>query len=303
MTAESELRSGYVALLGKPNAGKSTLLNCLLGQKIAAVSAKPQTTRKRILGILNLPQAQVLFLDTPGILGRTDKRLTAYMQREAWSVIKDADLAVLLVDCLKPDRRRDEQIADRLHEAKIACICTLNKIDKIDRLELLPMIEHYSGLPGVSQVIPISALSGDGVDDLLLEIVNALPPGPAYYPRDQLSDQTERLLAAEIVREKVFKLMRQEIPYSTAVDVIDYREPGSSDAPVEIEAEIWVERDSQKGMVIGAAGRTIKLIGTQAREELEQLLGRKVVLRLFVKLKRDWTRDPQALAELGYKPD
>ncbi|MFQ5465718.1 MAG: GTPase Era [Thermodesulfobacteriota bacterium] len=289
-------RSGFISIIGRPNAGKSTLLNALLGEKISIVTPKPQTTRKTIRGVLNAPGCQMVFVDTPGI-HRARGLLNEFMVREALSTLSDVDVILYMVEADRPVSEDDRFIMEGLKGLKAPVVLAVNKIDKVAKARLLPLIEEYSKLHGFASVVPISALTGDGLDVLTGELAGLLPEGPRYFPEDMITDEPERVIVAEIIREKVFLATRQEIPYSVAVVIEEFKE---GEGLISISAAINVERDSQKGMVIGRGGRMLKRIGTEARSEIESLLGVKVFLKLFVRVQKDWTRSPGALKEFGY---
>lgn len=297
------VKSGMVAIVGPPNAGKSTLMNQMLGQKISIVSPKPQTTRNKILGIVNDEKYQVVLLDTPG-LHKAREPLNIEMMRVALESLTDVDMVLFLVDVSLPlppkvlEKQREE-LAGYMENIKSPAILVLNKVDLIDKVKLLPMIESYSNLFPFTAVIPISALRGDGSAHLLAEIVEFLPFGPRYFPEDIPTDSTERFLVAEIVREKVFLQTGQEIPYSTAVLVESFKEDEVKKL-ITIHATIVVERPSQKGMIIGKGGLKLKQIGISARRDIENLLGSKVLLKLWVKVKKKWSEDERFLKELGF---
>jgi len=292
-----EHRCGVVAIAGRPNVGKSTLLNRLLGTKIAIVTPKPQTTRDRILGILTLPGAQVLFHDTPGIHLPT-KALNRRMVRLAEEALADADLVLLVSDLHDPRTclEQEAQVLDRIRAAGRPTLLVLNKIDLCRKADLLPCMERWRSA-GLDVQVPVSAKTGDGLDRLLAEVTMRLPPGPSLYPEDDLSDRPVRYLASEIIREKVFLSTRQEIPYSTAVTIDQFEEPPPPRA-IQIDATIHVEKDSQKPIVIGRSGAMLKRIGTAARQELEALLERPVMLRLFVRVDEQWTQSDRLVRSL-----
>lgn len=291
-----EFRSGFISIVGRPNAGKSTLLNGILGEKISIVSPKPQTTRNIIRGIKNLEGCQMVFIDTPGI-HKGKGLLNEFMVREATSALRDVDAIVYLVEADRKISEDDRLIISSLKGAACPIVLGINKIDKIDRREILPLIAEYSALLPFKEVVPISALTGDGVN-LLVDILSALlPEGPKYFPEDVLTDVPERFIAAEIIREKVFRFTKEEVPYSVAVVIEKFHEKKEI---ISISATINVERESQKGIVIGKGGSMLKRIGTAAREDIERLLGSKVFLELFVKVQQEWTKKPGALKEFGY---
>ncbi len=292
-------KSGFVALIGRPNVGKSTLLNLLLGTKIAIISNKPQTTRNRILGIKNDPGGQIIFLDTPGI-HRARSRLNQYMVKVALTTYNEVDAVCWMIEAERPENEENDFILETLNKVTKPVLLLINKIDLIPRGELLPIMERYSRRRSFEQIIPISALRGEGAEVLTEELLKILPPGPKLFPEDIVTDLTERFLAAEWIREKIFLLTREEIPYATAVEIEEFREQVDKDLIV-IRATIQVERESQKGILIGGKGRMLKEIGRLAREELEALLGAKIFLELWVKVEKDWRENPQALRRLGYQ--
>jgi GTP-binding protein Era len=290
-------RSGYVTIVGRPNVGKSTLLNQLLGQKIAIVSPKPQTTRNRIAGIRTTDASQTIFLDTPGI-HRARSLINRRMVDVALNTLTEVDGILWLVDARDGLRKDDEEIAERLQPLRATIIVLLNKIDLIAKGKLLPLIERCAQLLPGREIIPISAMKGDGVELVLDRIEKLLPEGPRYYTEGEVTDQTERFLAAEIVREKVFIHTREEIPYGTAVTIDEFTEKLEKNLVV-VKATIHVERETHKPILIGKRGSMLKEIGTEAREELEKILGCKVFLELFIRVDPGWTQDPNALSELG----
>jgi GTP-binding protein Era len=292
-------KSGFVSLIGRPNSGKSTLLNLLLGEKIAITSAKPQTTRNRILGIKNLTSAQMIFLDTPGI-HRSKSILNQSMVRTALSTLQEVDSICFLVEADFPDNEENEWILENLKKTAKPIFLVINKIDLVSKGNLLPIMERYSRARPFEQIIPVSALLGDGVDVLVKELLKVLPEGPRLFPEEMITDLPERFLVAELIREKVFRLTRDEVPYATAAVVEEFKERPDRNLVV-IRATILVERESQKGILIGEKGRRLKEIGRLAREEVEALLGTKVFLELWVKVEKNWREDPQALRRLGFR--
>jgi len=295
---DQEFRCGFVALIGRPNVGKSTLLNRLVGEKIAITSPKPQTTRHRLLGVLHLAGAQLLFLDTPGILDPKGL-LNESLVKTALGVLADADVVVWLVPPQPPDPQ-DRLVLPHLQALKNPVIIAINKIDLIGKPQLLPLIGAYDGLFPGSPVVPLSALVGDGLPALVKEIVARLPEAPPLFPEEQLTDQSERFLVAEIIRERLFHHTGEEIPYAVAVAVEDFDESRRPEL-VRIRAVVYVEKESQKGIVIGKGGKLLKRVGQEAREEMEYLLGAKVFLDLWVKVWKNWRRDPRAIRLLGYQ--
>lgn len=290
-------RSGFVAIVGRPNVGKSTLLNQLLGEKIAIVTPKPQTTRNRIMGIKTTPAYQVAFLDTPGI-HRARSLMNRRMVETALRTLREVDGVLWLVDARAGIKREDEDIAQTLKESQATTLILLNKMDLIPKAGLLPLMERCSMMLPEREIIPVSALRGENLPLLLDRIEKLLPEGPPYYPEGEVTDQTERFLACEIIREKIFLLTREEIPYATAVTIEGFSEKEEKNLIV-INATIHTDRESHKPILIGKKGAMLKEIGKQAREEIEALLGCKVFLELFVKVQRGWTQDPHALSELG----
>lgn len=288
-------RSGFVTLLGRPNTGKSTLLNALVGTKVAIVSPHPQTTRTRLQGVLTSETAQIVFVDTPGV-HRPISRLNEKMMEAVREALDGVDLVLLLVDASRTPNEEDALGVELVRAHPGPAFLLLNKIDCIEKPKLLPLLDHFRQQHAFQEFIPVSALRGGNVDLVKQKIIDYLPEGPAYFPPDTLTDQPERFLAAELIREKVFLETRQEVPYATAVLVDRFEEPeAAQDGPagqgrplVRIYATILVERPGQKGILIGAQGQRMKKIGQAAREELEALLGCKVYLELFVKTRADW---------------
>ena len=293
-------KSGFIAVIGRPNVGKSTLINQLIGQKIAIMSDKPQTTRSRILCILTQPDAQIVLLDTPGVHKPLSK-LGEYMDRSITNTLKEVDAVFFVVDASEKPGPGERFIMERLEKTKKPVILVLNKIDLVTRDALLPVIAAYSKDREFAAVVPISALDEENLDALLSEAKKHLPEGPAYYPEDMVTDQPERLIAAELVREKVLSLTRDEVPHSVAVDVDEMTTRNNGD--VYIRATIYVERDSQKGIVIGHKGAMLKEIGRLARPDIEMMLGSKVYLELWVKVRKDWRNRDAILKSLGFGQD
>ena len=298
-------RSGFVAVVGKPNVGKSTLMNAYLGQKIAIVSPKPQTTRNRLLGILTLERergdladAQIVFVDTPGIHEPLHK-LGEFMVETAVRAIPDADVVLFLVDVSKPPSDEDRQIAGILREqGRVPTLLVLNKADLLSAEQAAPHVEAYQALDAFDDWLLVSALHGDNRDQLLEETIARLPFGPRYFPEEQITDQQLRFMAAELVREQVMRHLRQEIPYSVAVVADQFKE--RSEDMTYISANIFVERDTQKGIILGKKGAMIKRIGRDARQEIEELLGTRVYLELWVKVRKKWRKNEKELERLGY---
>jgi len=289
-------RSGFVAIVGRPNAGKSTLLNRLVGQKVAIVTSKPQTTRNRIQGIVTRPDGQIVFIDTPG-LHSPDSALGRQMMHEVAAALEGIDVLLLMVDASRTPPHADDFLLERAKRFSGKTILALNKVDGLPKEKLLPLIEAYRKAFEFAAIVPISALKGSGCQDLLKEILRLLPDGEPYFPEDQVTDQPERFLAAEIVREKAIQSMYHEVPYALSVKVDKYEE---SPTLLRIEATMNVERDSQKKILIGHKGEMLKKIGTQARKELEELLDTKIYLGLFVKVVPDWRENPQRVRELDW---
>lgn len=290
-------RSGFVAIIGRPNAGKSTLVNHLVGQKIAIVTSKPQTTRNRIQGIVTKPEGQIVFIDTPG-LHEADSALGRQMMQEVAAALEGIDILLLMVDASRAEPRSDELLLEKAQRFRGKTILALNKIDRLPKPKLLPLMEFFAKAFDFAAMVPVSALKGSGCDELVKEILNHLPEGPAYFPEDQVTDQPERFLAAEIIREKAIQVMYHEVPYALAVFVEKFEETPKL---LRIEALMNVERDSQKKILIGHKGETIKKIGTEARKELEAILGAKIYLGLYVKVAPDWRESPQKVRELDWR--
>ncbi len=293
-----KFKSGFIAIIGRPNVGKSTFLNAVLGEKITIVSRRPQTTRNVIRGVKHLPGAQIVFIDTPG-LHRATGPLNEFMVKSALGAFRDVDGILYVVEASREIREDDKFIINSLKKLDCPVILAVNKIDRVEKEILLPFIEGFTKLKKFHEVVPISALKNNGLNTVLSVISDLLPDGPEYFPPDFVTDQPERFIAAEMVREKVFKLTREEIPYSVAVEVEEFKERKDK-ALVEIRAVINVERDSQKGIIIGKKGVMLKKIGSEARHDIENLLGVKVFLQLFVKVKKGWTRNARALKDFGY---
>ena len=291
-------RSGFVAILGAPNAGKSTLLNRLLGQKISITSKKPQTTRNRILGVVHRTGSQMVFLDTPGI-HRAKNPLNARIVDAALSTLSEVDLVLLVVDSQTPDELSERLLLDKLSQQRIPVLLALNKIDQVKRPALLSQIERWSGLSPFAAVVPISAKNGEQVDRLMDAMEAILPAGAPFFPPESVTDLPTRFIAAEMIREKAIRLTGQEIPYAVAVTIDSFKEDKKG-ALIRIHATIHVERDSQKGIVIGRQGAKLKQIGEAARQEIEKMLDTKVFLKLFVRVQKNWTRDTKALRKFGY---
>jgi len=292
-------KSGFVAIVGRPNAGKSTLINALVGEKVSIVTAVPQTTRNRILGVANRPDAQIVFMDTPGI-HKPLSRLNSQMMKFVRAALEDRDLALLIVDATARFGKGDEFALALLREYSPKTVLLLNKIDRMAKPSLLPLMDRYSKLYSFEEIIPVSALTRDGLPELLEVVVRLLPEGPQFFPPDIYTDQPERFLAGEIIREKVIQQTQQELPYVTAVLIDEFKE---SETMTRIHSTIVVERESQKPIVIGAGGHRIKQIGTAARVELERLFPPKIFLELFVKVQPNWRDDQSIVSELDYRAE
>jgi GTPase len=291
-----EFKSGFVAVVGRPNAGKSTLVNRLVGQKVAIVTSRPQTTRNRIQGIVNRPNAQVVLIDTPG-LHRPDSALGRQMMGEVNAALDGVDVLALILDVSEDIGKGDRHAIERAARFEGTRILLLNKVDRIPKDSLLPIIESVGKLTDFAEIIPISALTGDGVDRVLERFIEHLPFGEPHFPADQYTDQPERFLAAELIREKAMAGTFHEVPHAVAVLVDAFEE---TDKLIRIRATIYVEREGQKGILIGRAGASLKKIGTDARKELEEILGVKIFLELFVKVLRDWRDNPQLVRQLDW---
>ena len=291
-------KSGFIAIVGRPNVGKSTLLNAIVGEKLAITSSKPQTTRNRITGIRNTEDGQFIFLDTPGI-HQAKTPLNRYMVKAATSAFGEVDLVLLLVEADRGFDPEDGLILDVLRTVDVPVFLVINKIDLVAKPMLLPLIDRFRGLRDFREIVPVSAATGDGVDRLLDLIRDAMPEGPKLFPDDMFTDNSERFIAAEIVREKILELTHREIPYATAVTVDSFKENEGKNR-IRIAATITVEKDSQKGILIGKGGRMLKEIGTQARLEMEKFFAAKIFLELFVRVRKDWTKDARWLKEFGY---
>lgn len=292
------MKAGLVSLVGRPNAGKSTLLNRFVGQKLAIVSDKPQTTRHRIMGVHNAPGSQMVFIDTPGI-HKPQHRMNRRMVDLAIETLKEVDVAVLVVDAAARPGSGDDFVVDLVRRAHVPAVLALNKVDQVRKPQLLPLIDRYAKAYDFKAIVPISARDGENVDALQQEIVAALPDGDPLYPEDYLTDQTQRRLAAELIREKVLQHTRDELPYSTAVVIEQFEEPAAPGGLTRIFASIIVDQASQKPIVVGKGGDMVKRIGTEARRDLEQMLDGRVYLELHVKVREDWRDDERLLDELG----
>jgi len=297
MAEKKAFRSGFVAIVGRPNAGKSTLVNRLVGQKIAIVTSKPQTTRNRIQGIVTKPQGQIVFIDTPG-LHEADSALGRQMMQEVAAALEGIDVLLLMVDASRMLPHADDLLLEKAKRFRGKTILALNKVDRLAKPKLLPLIDSFAKVFEFAAIVPISALNGAGCEELLDETLKQLPQGEPYFPEDQVTDQPERFLAAEIIREKAIQVMYHEVPYALAVVIEKYEETPKL---LRIEALMNVERDSQKKILIGHKGEMLKKIGTEARKELEAILGSKIYLGLFVKVAPDWRENPQKVRELDWR--
>ncbi len=299
MSAEKKepYRSGFIAVIGRPNVGKSTLINSLIGQKIAIMSDKPQTTRNRILCVLTRPDAQMIFLDTPGI-HKPKHKLGEYMVKAAEGTLKEVDAVFFVVDATEKMGPGERYILERLQATKKPVVLVVNKLDLIEKEQVLPIISNYAKAYSFAGVVPISAKEETNLDRLLEETGKYLPEGPKYYPDDMVTDQPERLIVAELVREKALMLTREEIPHAIAVDVDEMATRANGD--VYIRLTIYVERESQKGIVIGAKGALLKEIGALARKDIEALLGSRAYLDLWVKVRKDWRDREGILRNFGF---
>ncbi|ANZ99873.1 GTPase Era [Carnobacterium divergens] len=296
----SEYKSGFVAIVGRPNVGKSTLLNRVVGQKIAIMSDKAQTTRNKIQGIHTTDDSQIIFIDTPGI-HKPKHRLGDFMVDSALSSLRGVDVILLMVNAEEKRGPGDNFIIDKLKENKTPIFLIINKIDKIHPEKLLEIMNDYQSQLEFAEIIPISATEGNNVETLLTEITKRLPEGPQYYPEDQVTDHPEYFIVSELIREKVLELTREEIPHSVAV-VVESMKRNENDK-VQVQATIIVERSSQKGIIIGKGGKMLKDIGIKARKDIEIMLGDKIYLELWVKVQKDWRDKQNYLTDYGYKKD
>lgn len=294
---DKNYKSGFIGIIGRPNVGKSTLMNNILGQKIAIMSDKPQTTRNKIQGIYTDDEMQAIFLDTPGV-HKPQHKLGEYMNKAAVSIVGDVDVIFYIIDSTAKIGGGEEYIANQLKNSKAPVFLIVNKIDLLQPKQVFDVISEYSKLLDFAEVVPVSALTGSNVDELLATLKKYLEPGPLYYDPDQITDQPERAIMAEIIREKIFLNTREEIPHSVAVAITEYME--RENGALYIGAAIYVERDSQKGIIIGKGGKMLKQIGSAARPEIESLFGNKVFLELRVKVKKDWRNSDNLLKNFGY---
>ncbi|WP_339230391.1 GTPase Era [Aeribacillus sp. FSL K6-2833] len=297
---KTKFKSGFVSIIGRPNVGKSTFINRVIGQKIAIMSVKPQTTRNKIQGVYTTENSQIIFIDTPGI-HKPKHKLGDFMMKVAQNTLKEVDLILFMINAEEGLGRGDEYIMERLKETDTPVFLVVNKIDRVHPDDLLPLIDQYREKFEFQEIVPISALQGNNIETLLGQIEAYLPEGPQYYPSDQVTDHPERFIISELVREKVLHLTREEIPHSVAV-VVDSIEKRENHA-VYIAATIVVERNSQKGIIIGKQGRMLKEIGKRARVDIENLLGSKVFLELWVKVQKDWRNRLSQLRDFGFRED
>ncbi|WP_028549234.1 GTPase Era [Paenibacillus sp. UNC451MF] len=291
-------KSGFVAIIGRPNVGKSTLMNQVIGQKIAIMSDKPQTTRNKIHGVYTTNDSQIVFLDTPGI-HKPQSKLGDYMMKIAESSLSEVDAVLFLIDVVEGLGGGDRFIIENLKRIKTPVILVMNKIDQVQPEQLLPVITAYKDLYDFAEIVPISAIKGNNVNTLLEQVTKYLPEGPQYYPADQVTDHPEQFVCAELIREKILHLTREEIPHSIAVAIEDMKV--EANGLVHISAVIYVERDSQKGIIIGKKGALLKEVGQKARQDIEALLGSKTFLELWVKVKKDWRNQERVLRDLGFR--
>ncbi|WP_282708955.1 GTPase Era [Ligilactobacillus sp. Marseille-Q7487] len=296
----NEFRSGFVAILGRPNVGKSTFLNKVIGQKIAIMSDKAQTTRNKIQGIYTTKDAQIVFIDTPGI-HKPQSRLGDFMVESALSTLNEVDAILFMVNATQKRGRGDDFIIERLKNVNKPIYLVINKIDQVHPNDLLPLVDDYKDTLDYKEIYPISALQGNNVDELVANLIKDLPQGPQFYPEDQITDHPERFIAGELIREKVLQLTREEVPHSVAVVVERiYRE---DEQKVHVQATIIVERKSQKGIIIGKGGQMLRKIGTLARKDIEKMLGDKIYLELWVKVQPKWKDKKADLQAFGYRQD
>ncbi|MED1205098.1 GTPase Era [Heyndrickxia acidicola] len=300
-STNTEYKSGFISIIGRPNVGKSTYLNRVVGQKIAIMSDKPQTTRNKVQGVLTSDDAQMIFIDTPGI-HKPKHKLGDFMMKVAMNTLREVDIVLFMINAVEGLGRGDEFIIDKLQSVKTPVFLVVNKIDQVHPEELLKVIDQYKDLFDFAEVIPISALEGNNTERLLGAIKEYLPAGPQYYPADQITDHPERFIISELIREKVLHLTREEVPHSIAV-LIDKIEKNESSETIHVMATIIVERSSQKGIIIGKQGSMLKEVGKRARIDIENLLGTKVFLELWVKVQKDWRNRAVQLRDFGFRED
>ncbi len=297
MSDNQASRCGYVAIVGRPNVGKSTLLNRLLRQKLSITSRKPQTTRHHILGVDTRDQRQIIYVDTPGLQVNPDRTLNRYMNREVTSVVGDVDVILFVIEASHWNDK-DENVLNHLADIKTPVILVLNKLDRLDEPgALLPLIETYQAQRDYQAIIPICARRGEGIEEIEEEVEALLPEGPFYFPEDQLTDRSERFLAAEMIREKLMRKLGDEVPYRLSVLIDDFKE---KDGVLHVHSTIWVERAGQKNIVIGKKGSLLKAVGEEARRDMQQMFGKKIYLTTWVKVKEKWSENARALQQMGF---
>ena len=294
-------KSGFVSIIGRPNVGKSTFMNKVLGQKVAIMSDKPQTTRNKVQGVYTTKDSQIIFIDTPGI-HKPKHQLGEHMMKVARNTLRETEVILFIINVAEEIGRGDKYIIDMLKNTKTPIVLVLNKIDLVHPDDLLKQIDVYKDLLDFSDIVPISALQGNNIDRLLRVIESHLPEGPMYYPKDRITDHPEYFIVSELIREKALHKLSQELPHAIGVEVLKMKKEESSEK-VKVEATIFVERESQKGMVVGKGGKMLKEIGREARMDIENLLGSKVYLELWVKVQKDWRNKPQFIRSLGYKDE
>ncbi|GMA52162.1 GTPase Era [Alicyclobacillus contaminans] len=297
-TSEAQYRSGFAALVGRPNVGKSTLLNALVGQKVAIMSNRPQTTRNRIRGVLTTPEMQIVFIDTPGI-HKPHHRLGEYMVEAAEATFREVDVILFVCDVTQPNHPGDDHVLEKLKNVQTPVFLVLNKVDAVEKPKILEMIATYRDKHSFAEIIPVSAKHQEQLDVLTAALARVLPEGPQFYPADMVTDHPEQFIISEIIREKVLHLTREEVPHSVAVGIEQLERREASDV-LYIHAVIYTERDSQKGILIGKRGAMLRKVGQLARQELEALFGNKVYLELWVKVKKDWRNEPSMLRRFGF---
>lgn len=302
LETRSGYKSGFISIIGRPNVGKSTFLNRVIGQKIAIMSDKPQTTRNKVQGVLTTTNSQMIFIDTPGI-HKPKHKLGDFMLKVAKNTLREVDVIMFMVNAEQKLGKGDEFILEMLAGNSTPVFLVINKIDQIHPDELLGIIESYKERYEFAEIIPISALQGNNVESLLDTLPKYLPEGPQYYPADQVTDHPERFIISELIREKVLHLTREEIPHSIAVVIDKIRRDEENNDKIHVAATIMVERDSQKGIVIGKRGALLKEVGTRARKDIEMLLGSKVYLELWVKVQKDWRNKSTHLRDFGFRDD
>ncbi len=290
-------KSGFVSIIGRPNVGKSTLLNSLVGEKIAIISQRPQTTRNKIQGILTTDNSQIIFIDTPG-MHKPKNKLGEYMVKSITGAMGEVDLILLVIDADKQTQNLDIKIVNDLSNVSTPVILVINKIDEINKNEILPLVQRYQEMFSFKAIIPISALENDGIDLVKDEIIKILPEGPMFFPDDMITDQPEKQIVSELIREKILRRLSKEVPHGIAVEITLMKVKPEI---VEINANIYCEKDSHKAIIIGKNGEMLKKIGTSARHDIERFLGMKVFIQLWVKVKKDWRNSEYLIKEFGYK--